>query len=192
MKRSTLNSKGEIWKCIPGYPKYIASNLGNIMKLPEYKPYVSGKVKTIGRHGYILSPRPILHGHLQVNVENETGKRSFQYVHRLVAMAFLKSRRGCSVVCHKDNNPSNNNVTNLFWGTQYINMNMVTGRKAIIQRRDKSSLQEDISTLYKANIKDFVGNVRELFIKIGKDLGYSAGHVTAMYYSKDNLHKLNK
>ena len=192
MKKSTLNSKGEIWKCIPKYPKYIASNLGNIMKLPEYKVSNSGKINTIGKHGYILSPRATHQGHLQVSVQNELGKRSFQYVHRLVAMAFLKSRRGCTIVCHKDNNPSNNNVTNLFWGTQYININMIIGKKPVLHRRNRFLLQEDISSLYKANIKDFNGNVRELFKNIANDLGYSAGHVTAMYYAKDNLNKLIK
>ena len=88
----------ETWKCIPGFPKYIASDLGNIMRLPEYTPYNSGTSKTAGRPGKVLSPRATHHGHLQVSVENENGKRSFQYVHRLVAMAFLKSRRGCEIV----------------------------------------------------------------------------------------------
>ena len=190
MKRSTLNSKGEIWKCIPDYPKYIASNLGNIMKLPEYKPYNSGKVKTIGKHGYILSPRATMYGHLQVSVENELGKRSFQYVHRLVSMAFLKSRRGCNVVCHKDDNPSNNNITNLFWGTQYINMNMVTNRKISAVKRNRTELQKVITESYIRNAQNFNGSIRGLFQKIADELGYSVGHVTATYYAKDNQTKV--
>lgn len=182
--------KKEIWKCIPGFPKYIASDLGNIMRLPELSPTYSGKVSTRGRFGKVLSPRATHYGHLQVSVENENGKRSFQYVHRLVAMAFLKSRRGCEIVCHRDDNPANNKVNNLFWGTQYINMNMIYGRKRILQRRDRTETQKIISDLYRANIQGFTGSVKELFEKIGEDLGYSAGHINAMYYAKDNQHKI--
>jgi hypothetical protein len=190
MRKTSLASKGETWKCIPGYPKYIASNLGNIMKLPEYTPYNSGKVNTKGRHGYILSPRAIVHGHLQVNLENEIGKRSFQYVHRLIAMAFLKSRRGCNVVCHKDDNPANNNVTNLFWGTQYINMNMVSNRKPVFHKRNRDELQKLITECYTRNAQNFNGSIRKLFEFIAKELGYSVGHVTAIYYAKDNQYKV--
>lgn len=43
-------------------------------------------------------------------------------VHRLVAKAYIDNPEGKPIVCHKDDNPKNNHVSNLFWGTQKENM----------------------------------------------------------------------
>jgi hypothetical protein len=45
------------------------------------------------------------------------GVRSKCSVHRLVAEAFLARVTGCNVVNHLDNNPLNNDVSNLEWTT---------------------------------------------------------------------------
>lgn len=54
--------------------------------------------------------------------KNNTPKRFF--IHRLVAQAFLwlNINDNKTVVCHKDDDPTNNFVTNLFTGTQKDNM----------------------------------------------------------------------
>ena len=38
-------------------------------------------------------------------------------VSRLVAITFLPNPENKPCVCHKDNNPLNNQVSNLYWGT---------------------------------------------------------------------------
>ena len=63
------------------------------MRLPELAPTPSTSVsgKTNGRCGLVLSPRPLpTQGHLQVAITNDNGKRIMEYVHRLVALAFLE------------------------------------------------------------------------------------------------------
>ena len=41
---------------------------------------------------------------------------------RLVAMAYIPNPNNLPIVCHKDNNPLNNHVSNLYWGTQKMNI----------------------------------------------------------------------
>lgn len=50
------------------------------------------------------------------------GKVKHEYVHRLVATAFLPRKNGCSEVNHLDGNKSNNSVSNLEWCTRNRNV----------------------------------------------------------------------
>lgn len=43
-------------------------------------------------------------------------------VSRLVAMIYIPNPNKYPCVCHKDNNPLNNHVENLYWGTQKMNI----------------------------------------------------------------------
>jgi len=187
-----MSQQKEHWKCIPGYPKYIASNLGNIMRLPELQSNDDGRVNgfTQGRYGMILSPRPILHGHLQVNILNEDGKQKMEYVHRLVAMAWLKRKKGKEIVCHKDDNPNNNNVNNLMWGTHYINQSMITNRNSALTRGNMQKNADIVKELYKLNKDNYVGGVRKLIHEIANDLGLSYSYVCHLLYNKKTLAKL--
>ena len=60
-------------------------------------------------------------GYKKVRLYKNKQHKDF-YVHRLVAMVFLPKIDGKTIINHIDNNPSNNNVTNLEWCTQYENM----------------------------------------------------------------------
>lgn len=51
------------------------------------------------------------------NLISDSGKRANLYRHRLVAEVYLPNDNHTLVVCHKDNNPLNNRVSNLYWGT---------------------------------------------------------------------------
>lgn len=44
-------------------------------------------------------------------------------VSRLVAMVYIPNPNNKPCVCHKDNNPLNNRVSNLYWGTVQENIN---------------------------------------------------------------------
>lgn len=43
-------------------------------------------------------------------------------ISRLVALAYIPNPENKPCVCHKDNNPLNNNVDNLYWGTVQENI----------------------------------------------------------------------
>ena len=180
--------KKEQWKCIPGYPKYIASNLGNIFRLPELAPNPTANVsgKTDGRIGFVLSPRPTPPmGHLQVNIENEYGERKMEYVHRLVALSFIKKRPGKELVLHGDDNPNNNNVNNLKWGTHYENSKMIKFRRVAKTRSKIEQTYIKVMTLYSTNRTQFAGKSQDLVTKIANDLNISTAYVFSLIYNKE-------
>lgn len=87
----------EEWRDIPGYEgAYQVSSLGRVRKISILKTDGGG------------------HKYQRVNIEGRT-----QYVHRLVAKAFLgEPPEGNAVVNHKDFDSRNNAADNLEWTTQ--------------------------------------------------------------------------
>lgn len=101
----------EIWKDIYGCYGYQVSNEGRV------RSFVNN------RHGvcnnfHILKPVRNHGGYPTVCLGR--GKRKL--VSRLVAEAFIPNPRNLPLVRHMDDNPLNNNVENLQWGTQKDNM----------------------------------------------------------------------
>lgn len=91
----------EIWRDCKGYNgDYQVSNLGRVYSVKS-GIFLSQKVRTTD--GYLTVK---LYG-------NEKSKR--EYVHRLVALAFIDNPNNLPQVNHKDENPENNNVSNLEW-----------------------------------------------------------------------------
>lgn len=101
----------EIWKDISGYEGYQVSNKGRVRSFLN------------NRHG-ICDNFHILHqtcnrlGYPTVCLRRNNRK----LVSRLVAEAFIPNPSGLPLVRHMDDDPSNNNVENLQWGTQKDNM----------------------------------------------------------------------
>jgi len=92
-------------KEIEGYSGYFVTDTGEVI----------GKRKK-GLLKQITNKR----GYKYVTLCNKNGCKN-HLVHRLVAKAFLDNPYDYSVVNHKDENPSNNNVENLEWCTQAYN-----------------------------------------------------------------------
>lgn len=99
----------EIYKDIKDCPGYKISNIGNIisMQCPDtYKLLKPGKTK---------------YGHQYVCIKKNSTRKHL-YIHRLVAQTFISNPNNYPNVCHKDNNPLNNTINNLYWGTQKHNI----------------------------------------------------------------------
>lgn len=96
----------EVFKQINGYPSYYISNKGRIWR---------------GSTQRYLKPSEKPNGYMQVNMVAANGKRKKEYVHRLVAIAFIDNPEGKTEVDHIDRNPANNNVENLRWATRSEN-----------------------------------------------------------------------
>lgn len=91
----------EIWKKIPDFEDYEASNLGNIRSLKRKAPRLL-KLKE-GQDGY-----------LQVNLTMNGKQKNFQ-VHRLIGLTFIPNPDNLPTIDHIDMNKKNNTVENLRW-----------------------------------------------------------------------------
>lgn len=85
-------------KQIPGYDYLYATKDGRIYS------------KKVNKYLKISINRKT--GYSQVHPEKRT-----KLVHRIIALTFLKNPYNLPCVCHRDNNPLNNRVSNLYWGT---------------------------------------------------------------------------
>lgn len=111
-------NKTEIWRTYPEIDFIKVSNLGRIRTLDRV---VATKRGTRTVKGRILAQAKNNKGYLRTGI-NTNGKQVFKYVHRLVAETFLPNPNNLPEVNHIDNNPLNNNVSNLEWCTHEYNV----------------------------------------------------------------------
>lgn len=109
----------EIWKDIPGYEgQYQASTAGGIRGLTRLITAVrNNKEHTKTISGHVLKPKTTRFGYKLVCLK---GKHLF--VHRLVAITFIKNKYNKPFINHIDSNRTNNNVDNLEWVTAKENV----------------------------------------------------------------------
>lgn len=97
----------EIWKDIPGWKNYKASQYG------EIKSNFTGKIMKPCKNC------PNDRGYLQLSLVADNGKRLTRKVHTLVCLAFHGNYPSLShTVNHKDGNKLNNVASNLEWMTR--------------------------------------------------------------------------
>lgn len=94
---------------IPGFSHYHIDKLGRLFS---------------NFRGSWREVKPVIKdcGYVSNNLISDSGRRYNKYRHRLVAEVFLSNPLGLAQVCHKDNNPLNNRLENLYWGTPRDNM----------------------------------------------------------------------
>lgn len=155
---------GGVLRGIKGYEGlYAVTNTGNVISLNK---------KVNGKNGNIrLLPKCILKfevkkGYHVVTLSKNNKRKQF-FVHRLVAIAFIKNNANAPFINHIDNNRANNVLSNLEWCTHKQNIQhavkqsrMAWGEKSgahklktfqvleIRALRDKLS-QREIGTMYK-------------------------------------------
>lgn len=109
----------EQWKQIPGWEGYYeASDLGRIRGVDRIVQTKNGP-QTI--KGKLLQPASDGRTeHMRVNL-HRPGVSQTQSVHRLVLLAFRGAPEQGQEGCHFDDNPKNNRLSNLRWGTRSEN-----------------------------------------------------------------------
>lgn len=96
----------------------------------KYKINESGIV--INKNGHVMRTAVSNSGYLRVAMEEKNStKRKNESIHRLVAKTFIPNPDDLPNVLHNDNDPFNNHVSNLRWGTQSENIQQAfqEGRK---------------------------------------------------------------
>lgn len=102
----SMEYEKEIWRPIENFPNYEVSNYGRI------KNVLSGN---------ILSPYKNENGYMIISLHNGSGNNRKYRVHRLVAEAFIPNPNNYPIINHKDENKSNNHVSNLEWCNKSYN-----------------------------------------------------------------------
>lgn len=98
----------------------------NVFDLP-YHVTRDGKVYRLKTQGWELRKLKIVTKgnrksyRIRIHVANKKVDRHFS-VSRLVAMIYIPNPHNYPCVCHRDNNPLNNKVSNLYWGTRRMNI----------------------------------------------------------------------
>ena len=120
----------EIWRDVPHYDGlYKISNYGRV------KSFCKGdeqyKVQHDNGRGYMT---------VQLY---KNGKMKNEYVHRLVALAFIPNPNGLPQVNHKDEDKQNNYVDNLEWCDATYNNNYGTHTQRVVEtHRDKGTYEQ--------------------------------------------------
>lgn len=99
---------GEVWKPIPGFPKYKASNFG--------------RIKSFKRSPIIIRQAINDRGYLKMAIYSRGRGKSCVSAHQAVALAFCDNPHRYKEVNHIDGNKLNNEAANLQWCSRSENM----------------------------------------------------------------------
>lgn len=112
-----MDNQTEIWRKHPDIEKIEVSSLGRVRTLDKEVSTKNGIRFVKGR---ILKQQENNCGYLQAQF-HINGKQAKKYVHRLVAQTFIPNPDNLPQVNHKDNDRTNNNVSNLEFCTASYN-----------------------------------------------------------------------
>lgn len=109
-----------VWRPVVGFEgHYEVSNAGHVRSLDRVVRNINGHSRS--HKGRMLSPSATRYGYMKVNFY-ENGKGVTDYVHRVVAAAFIGPCPEGMEVDHIDNDSQNNCVENLTYITHAQNM----------------------------------------------------------------------
>ena len=95
----------EEWRPVVGYTNYEVSNTGKVLSRKQLKD------------GVLLQQRTTWSGYKFVTLHDDNYTAHTCFVHRLVAEAFIPNPENKKTVNHKNENKSDNRVSNLEWAT---------------------------------------------------------------------------
>ena len=143
----------EIWKQYKD-TNYEVSNLGNVRRIGATK---NRKIQDNGK-GY---------KNMILRIDGES---KMLYVHRMVAETFIPNPKGLSEVNHKDENKSNNCVSNLEWMSKIDNLHYGTRQERSVSKRSIPVSQYDLQ----GNLINTYKSAREA----GRQTGITQGSIS--------------
>lgn len=112
LDEAAIRARLEAARPITGAPGYLVSPDGTIWSSRNWRGYGLRPVTPV--------PEPT--GHLRVRLSLPDGRRVRKSVHGIVARTFLGPANGLQV-CHRNGDPTDNGVDNLYWGSAQDNAN---------------------------------------------------------------------
>lgn len=106
----------ETWKPVVGFPGYEVSDYGRVrswLNTGGYGHRAEPKIRKVTAHKN--------GGHLWLALRSG-GKYQYRFVHRLVLEAFVGPCPTGQEGCHRDDDPTNNHLSNLRWDTRPGNL----------------------------------------------------------------------
>ena len=100
------------WRNIPGFPHYKINRAGQIKRLDAIIRDSNGI--DFYRKGRILNNRKHKNGYIQTTL-TENGVQYTRFIHTILAKVFIPNPYNLPLVNHIDENPSNNDLSNLEW-----------------------------------------------------------------------------
>lgn len=111
---STVVLNGVEYRLIPGYDWYAISRCGKIIGY-------HGRGGGNGKWGRRTLTK--IHGYLKVGLCRKGEQQRYFNVHRLVLLTWIGPPPSDKpLCCHRDGNPENNTIGNLYWGSQKENI----------------------------------------------------------------------
>lgn len=156
----------EEWKDIKGHDGYQISNLGNVRSNINNRYGPGNEWHNISKYTNKL-------GYQSVHL----GRGKPYTIHRLVANAFIPNPNNLPLVRHMDDNPSNNKVDNLAWGTQTDNMQDCVKHGRLVG--DTSAAIE--STKRPIEVSGYNTDFKKSYLSISdasRELGFHNAHVS--------------
>jgi len=130
----------EIWKPIPGFSRYEASDRGRVRSLWTQR----GKRKK----PCLIGLNPVSHGYHLVGLR-KNGRTYNTGVHRLVLLVFKGPCPDGMECSHLDDDRSNNRLKNLKWGTRSENQQMRVARRPETYRNKQNLSNHKVVQLKK-------------------------------------------
>jgi len=165
----------KIWKKIPGYPNYSASNHGDIRRDIGGKGTEAGKI-----HKGTINSR----GYLTVKLYRGNVGKTYT-VHALIALTFIGPRPDGLEVCHFNDIKDDNRLGNLIYGTPKLN-----AHHAKLNGRTRQGETHGLSKLSEREVHAIRNRLRngEPIRKIAGDFGVSSSAVRDILHGRTWKH----
>lgn len=132
------HTKDEMWKPIAGYEGlYEVSNYGRVRSVAHFITKTNGVVYPIKSRFIHVTTFP--KGYYGVMLYKDK-KHKHAYIHRLVAETFIPNPNNFETVNHKDENKTNNHVSNLEWCSSDYNIHYGSGINRMRETQRKNNL----------------------------------------------------
>lgn len=167
----------EVWKSIHGFSNYEVSSSGRVRSIDHFD--------SLGRKqiGKVLKPKLDSRKHYLHVCLYKDGKSIPVNIHRLVATEFIENPNGYKEVNHKDEDKTNNAVSNLEWCTHKYNNNYGSKRESTRGANNPmSKITQDVAEFIKKHHLSCGGTMRN--IELSKMFNLSPTHVCAVAHGR--------